>query len=157
MKMNIDLGKNVKVKVDEKGYELISDTTRVTLDSNGDLVSCENENELLEQFVKIGEKERQLVASWFQNERLYGEVNINVDSVIASALSNIKYDFWIEVVENRSKAEENFKEKLPEYEIGRATKEEQMLWCVYNIAKGKWNPRTLGAKLPEECIMVIRK
>jgi len=56
-------------------------------------------------------------------------------------MAEVEYDYYIAEISDSSERIallNGYQDILPEYELERATRNEEIIWIAYNIAKGDW-------------------
>lgn len=153
MKRVIELGNNVKVERSDEGFKIISSCgSEILLDSRGEFLSYTNEvglkqlrerKEFLDKFVKLESLKRMAIVNWI-NE--YPKENVKSQKAnfffwLGQAMAEVEYDYYIAEITDCSERIgllNGYQNIVPEYELERATKNEEIIWIAYNIAKGYW-------------------
>ena len=149
----IDLGNNVNVEIAEDGFKIISASgSEILLDCNGEFLSYTNEiglkqakarKEFFGKFVKINEGKRQVIFEWISScTEKNNEMQKNFFINLGQAMAEVEYDYYIaefndpdEIIDVMN-GHQNI---LPRHSLEDATKNEEIIWTAYNIAKGYWS------------------
>ena len=152
MKKVIDLGNNVKAEVMEEGIKIISASgSEILLDCIGEFLSYTNQvglkqakerKEFFEKFVEIDEEKRKTIFTWLSEyPKAKNEMQENFFLWLGQAMAEVEYDYYIGRFDD---ADEiiyvlNEHQKVwPRNGFGNATRNEEIIWIAYNIAKGDW-------------------
>lgn len=152
MKKVIDLGNNVKAEVTEEGIKIISASgSEILLDCIGEFLSYTNQvaleqakqrKEFFDKFVKIDEEKRKAIFDWINEySEAKNEMQENFFFWLGQAMAEVEYDYYIAKVDDASERIYLLNEHqnvVPKYGFERATKNEEIIWIAYNIAKGDW-------------------
>lgn len=148
----IDLGNNVKVEVTDEGFKIISATgSEILLDSKGEVLTYSNQvglkqieerKEFLKKFVKIESGKRDVIFEWLsKHSKAENEMQENFFFWLGQAMTEVEYDYYIAELNNFDEMIDvmnDYQHIVPEYNLEEATKNEEILWIAYNIAKGYW-------------------
>lgn len=152
MKKVIDLGNNVKVETSEEGFKIISASgSEILLDCIGEFLSYTNQvglkqakerKDFFEKFIKIDEEKRKAILDWINEySKAKNEMQKNFFFWLGQAMAEVEYDYYIGRFDDPDEMIDVMNEHqniLPRYSLEDATKNEEIIWIAYNIAKGEW-------------------
>jgi len=148
----IDLGNSVNVEIREEGFKITSASgSEILLDCMGELLSYTNQvaleqakqrKEFFDKFVKIDEEKRQAVFKWISEySKAKNEMQQNFFFWLGQAMAEVEYDYYIGRFDDDGEiiyVLNEHQKVCPRNGFGNATRNEEIIWIAYNIAKGDW-------------------